>query len=207
MVEFRPAIIEELKIGNLTIDNQPVVIVKDADLGFELFGLPIFKADGIIAWLVFKNSVIEIDYKNKLTTISKSVLQKSLDRNLFCLGYPIVTLRSPEGIPLNFGFDSGSQSTSIKHNIFRKIEVDRIENASGIVMGAGGSETVSKQRAYDVTVYLNDYRLDSDSVSTTQGVKGTALLKPDGKPGSNIGLDGKIIMDHLNGRFDLRLEK
>lgn len=203
-IAFKPALIDELEIGDLTILNHPVGIVRKDDLEFKLFGLfDIVKIDGIIGWPLFMNTVVEIDYKNLVTTISKPQRMNVPERNLYWLGYPFVVLNSQDGHRLNFAFDTGAASTSIMSNIFTKIRPGKIITDSGIRIGAGGSERVVTRELEDVTFFLDDTALHFDSISTTSGARSAFLVKPDGKLGSDIAPNGKMSIDYLNGRFEV----
>ena len=205
-VDVQPAIIADLRIGEISIKNHPVMIINKKDLECKLLGLfTIVNIDGIIGWNAIQNMDIEIDYKNKGTTIKKPIKRAESNRNLFWLGCPVVILMSEEGVQLNFALDTGAGRTSVTKDVLKKIRVDRVYSKKKLVHSVGGFERRQSQIVSDVTLILNGYALHFKDVRT--GGSGAVFIKLDGTLGSDIAKDGCIIVDYLNGRFELRLSE
>ncbi len=204
-IEFQPAVINELRLGELLIQNHPVIILKEQDLKFKLFGLVTFiKIDGVIGWHAIQNMELVIDYKQKQTTIRKPRRRPSAARNLFWLGYPIVRVQSEDGVTLNFGFDTGSNRSSVSENLLKKIDVGAMKRTTAKVGGAGGFEKYESQAVRNLRLIVNDYRLHFSEIKTAQRRHST-FIKQDGLLGSNISKNGRITFDYLNGRFEFEL--
>jgi hypothetical protein len=202
-VAFRPAVIDRLEIGTLVIRNHPAAIVDPGALSFRVAGLPIIKLDGIVGWPVFRRAAVRIDPDRGWTTFTPARFRKRGPRNLFWLGYPIVTLRSETGRRLNFGLDTGAARTGIRPRFLDKNPGGRVEKGSGVAMGASGSDRVERQRIHDIALYLDGQRLHFDDLATTRGVKGAAIWKPDGKLGYDVGGHGAVWIDWPAGRFEI----
>ncbi len=203
-IPFRPARIDRLELGGLVIENHPAAILEAEDLEFGVAGLAIIKIDGIIGWPVFREVSFEIDDTKGETTLRPAKRDATGgERNFFWLGYPVVTLRSATGKRLNFGLDTGAASTSIKDRFLEKMPGNPVETKGGFSIGAGGGERVSRRRIRDVTLYLDDYALHFDDLSTSDGVKSAVLWRPDGQLGASAARDATLTLDWLNGRYDL----
>ncbi len=201
-VSIQPAIIENLQIGELLIKNHPVIIIDKTDMEFKLFGImTLLKIDGIIGWPAIQNMKIEIDYKNKRTIIEKPAKIETEDRNLFWLGSPIVKLKTPDRINLNFDLDTGANTTSIHKNILKKIDI-KSAYVKKITHWSGGFEKTETKIIPNLTFILNDNILHFKAIHVSPQ-KGIVFVKSDGRLGIDIAKDGRIIIDYLNGRFDL----
>lgn len=84
-VKIQPSVIEELTIGDLTINNHPVIIIDQKDLPFKWLGIfTMMKVEGIIGWNAIKNLFIEVDCKSKHITFQKPKRVEGVKRNFFC---------------------------------------------------------------------------------------------------------------------------
>ena len=174
---------------------------------YKLFGLiRLFKIDGFIGWNAIKNMDLEIDCKNKRTTITKPVKHDNEKRNLFWLDVPVVKLTSADGIPLNFLLDLGANKTSITENIFKKIRFKNVRTKKATIAGAGGFERIEKKVVSDFTLFLDDYELNFEEIGTRCRDQ-IEFIKVDGTLGSDIIKKGLIRIDYLNGRFDFELSE
>ncbi len=201
-VSIQPAIIEDLQIGGLLIKNHPVIIIDKSDMEFKLFGfIRLLKIDGIIGWPAIQNMKIEIDYKNKRTIIEKSIQVKTKNRNLFWFGTPVVKLKTLNGINLNFDLDTGANKTSIHKNILKKINVENAYDKK-ITHWSGGFEKTETKIIPNLTFILNGNILHFKDIRISTP-RGEVFIKLDGRLGIDIAQDGRIIIDYLNGRFDL----
>lgn len=203
-VGIQPALVKNLQIGELSIQNHPVIVIDKSDLEFRIFGLlRLLKIDGIIGWNAIKNMRIEIDYPNESIIIEKPVKIDTEERNMFWLGYPTVILKTSEGINLNFGLDTGANETSVYNNILKKISTENSYNKKVTEWSASGSKRTAMRIIPNMTLILNRNVLDFRDIRT-RPQKGMVFMVLDGILGIDIAQDGRIIIDYLNGRFELQ---
>jgi len=202
-VDIQPAIIEDLRIGEISIKNHPVIIIDKKDLEFKLFGLfRIMKINGIIGWNAMQNMNIEIDYNNRITTIRKPIKMDKQNPNFFWLGYPIVTLMNQEGTKLNFGLDTGARKTSITDNILKKINVNNVRIKKKTIGSAGGIEKIESKIIPELTLILNGYSFHFNDIGTRLG-RSAVFVKLDGILGSDVFRNGRVKIDYLNGMLEI----
>lgn len=206
LIDLKPAVIDELKLGGIVVKNHPIFILSDKDLEFTVFdssgGKRIVQIDGFIGWNLLKNMVVELDYRNRRVQFESPVHNEAKERNLFWLGYPIVQMYSQEGTPLNFGLDTGSSDTTLTSAILNKIMTAgpiTVERRS--VSSVGGVRQVDSHVLYDLTIHLNDYHLHFNSIRTIP-LQTAVFIVLDGYLGSDVLRQGKVRIDYMNGRFD-----
>ena len=198
-IDFWAGLAEELHLGEIRIRNHPVAIVRSETLDFG-----VARMEGVIGWPVFQHLRAEIDYRRDRMVLSRPKPgPEHVPRNLFWLGYPLVQLRSESGVPLHFGLDTGARTSSFHPNVLDKIDLGVLGRRQSVSIGAGGRETTVKREASDVTLFLEEHRLHFDEISIQDGVKHLAVLEPDGKLGGDVAYGGKIVIDFVNGRFEL----
>ncbi len=202
-VGIRPAVIADFKIGNLSIKNHPVMIIDQGNLQFKLLGLFIvMKIEGIIGWNAIRNLHVDIDYQNKVTTLTKPERREVPNRNLFLLGgYPVVRLRSEEGIPLNFGLDTGARESWITDNLLKKIENAATTRRIKKIGSAGGSEKVEAKVLPELNLILNGCRLTFKKIGT-RPARLDEFVEMDGVLGGDVFKKGRILINFQNGVFD-----
>jgi len=202
-VAIQPAVINEVRIGDIIIKDHPAIILKKEDLEFKLLGLiRILKVDGIIGWNAIQNMDITLDYLNKSATIQQPVIDENMDRNLFWLGYPVVTVLSPAGIPLHFGLDTGANVTSLHKNILNKVDTLGIKKRSVLVGSAGGFEHVESFTLPALTMLSGKYALHYVNL-TGHPLTGAEFIQLDGTFGSDLPANGSVRIDCTNGRLEL----
>lgn len=111
-ISFRPALVDRVSVGRLTIENHPVIVISRDDLNGRLLPAPnAVQLDGIVGWPIIRNVVLEIDYSKGETTILKPELRHDVTRrNMFELKGPLVVLESPgAAAPLYFLLDTAGQ--------------------------------------------------------------------------------------------------
>lgn len=204
-VGIRPAVVVDFKIGDLSIKNHPVIIIDQGDLQFKLLGLiTIMKIEGIIGWNAIRNLVVEVDYPNKVTTIDKPETREreASGRNLFVIGgYPVVRLRSENGVPLNFGLDTGARESWISENLLRKLGAPATTSVTRKVGSAGGWETVDSKVLPELTLILRGLRLTFERIGT-RPARLDEFVELDGVLGGDVFKNGRIRVDYQNGVFD-----
>lgn len=194
-IPIRPTVIKTLKLGSIQIENHPAIIIDKKNLEFKILGIfTILKIDGIIGWNAIQNMDIEIDFKSKSTKISKPEKRNNQISNLFWLRYPVVKMKTPNGADINFGIDTGANGTSIRDNIFKKIDTE-FTRGNEKIFGAGGSEYFEVKEIKDFTLLLNNYSIYFKSIKTNPG-KFAVFLTLDGLLGSDIFKNCKIRIDY-----------
>lgn len=201
-VKIQPAIIKELRIGGISIKNHPLIIINKKDLEFKLFGIfRIFKIEGILGWNVLQKMNITIDYKKKVTIIKKPIKGIKKKDQFFWMDYPIVTLKSQDGVKLNFLLDTGANETSITSNIFKKINIKKRSTQRKAVGSAGGFEWTKSQIIHDLTLFYKNQKLYFKKIKTGTSEKDHFIIN-DGRLGNNIYREGIVHIDFKNGIFE-----
>ena len=202
-VRFKGAIVPEMKIGNLIIHDLPVVIVNRFDLRIRQASRVKLKIDGIIGWDLIRYLDLVIDRKNRLIIIRKPEIDTQFlatDRNLFWLGYPIISLSSREGLPLHFGLDTGSTSTKLTDNIHHKIDLK--SNKRILKVGsAGGFNEISVRVFPDFSLILCGKMIHYPNIYS-HPLHFAAFVRMDGVFGNDLLEKGRVRIDFLNGRFE-----
>ncbi len=203
-VKIQPSVIKELTIGDLTINNHPVIIIDQKDLQFKWLGIfTMMKIEGIIGWNAIKNLSIEVDYKSKRITFQKPERVEGAKRNFFVLGgYPVVRLRSEDGIPLNFGVDTGARQSWITEKLLRKINTAAVQKTTKTIGSAGGKEKIESQVIPEFKLIFNDYLLTFHKIGT-RPTKLDEFVELDGVLGGDVFENGTIRIDYVNRIFDL----
>lgn len=189
-VTFRPAVIEQLAIGTLTIENHPVTIVDPEVLTFRIAGLPVMKFDGILGWPAFRGMSVRIDLNRGWSTFTRALSWRRGPRNLYWLGDPIITLRTEGGRRLNFGLDTGAAHSRIRPRFF-----DKFPN--------GDFGRVDGPYVRDIALHMDGRLLRFRELGTTPGIRGAAIWKPDGELGYDVGGGGTVVVDWPAGRFEI----
>lgn len=201
-VAIQPAVIQEFKIGDLTIENHPAVIIASRDLEFRLLGVKFMKIDGIIGYNALKNMEIEIDYAKKTMVIRKPSIRIGNTRNLFWLGVPVAILASPDGTPLYFFLDTGSSHTSIYDNIFTKLSFERTYAKEKLVGSAGGIERFQLLRVPQLELVIDGQEHELSNITTLPRLE-EGFVSLDGILGADVLRGKRVRIDPANGRLEL----
>ena len=197
-VDFFPAVADKIEIGELTIENHPVIIIPKKNMEFRVFGMRIIKIDGIIGWNAIRNMYLEIDYNKEVLTIRKPFDQKNKERNLYYLEGPIVEFKTAEGLSLNFGLDTGANCTNAFNNILSKIDTVGFKKGHSFVGGAGGKEKIKTRIIPEIQLILNDISIDYTNLRINPSSNETFLYR-DGLLGIDILNNRSMIIDASNG--------
>jgi len=202
-ISVKPAVIQELKIGGIVIANHPVIIIDKKDLELKVLGIfQIMKIEGLIGWNAIQHLDLDIDYKKNTTTIRKPQKADNSERNLFWLGYPVVSLTDQSGVKLHFGLDTGARRTSISENFLAKVKVDNVQMKKKTIGSAGGFERVVSAVIPGLTLKIGKSAVKLQEVGTASQ-KGAVFIKLDGTLGCDAWRRGRIRIDWTNGLFDL----
>ncbi len=200
MLPLRHGLIRELRIGSMYIRDLPVAV-----LDKDLLRIGPERIAGIIGWPILKDLRLELDGRAMTVTISKSDWVHNLDRNFFWFDYPFVRLHTLDGVPVNFGLDTGADASRIKPYLLEKLAGLSATDVS--VRGAGlGQSSVSESRVEmldTLTLTLPSATLTFGHIKTTEGVS-ARFIRPDGKLSADVFVDTFVVLDFPAGRFDIR---
>lgn len=203
-IDMWPGIIENFRIGDLQIENHPVIILNKKDLEVRLFKLlRILKVDGIIGWNAIRNLQMGIDYKNLKTTIQKPEKRPAETRNLHFVTQPLVSLTDTLGRPLYFFLDTGANSTAFYEPALLKVDTTQAKTGKSLIGGAGGAQVYHTKEIPQVAFVLGNHRLDY-KLMTTRGDGESGFFFFDGVLGSDIAKERTLILDFQNGRCELK---
>ncbi|RKY62324.1 MAG: hypothetical protein DRP96_00550 [Candidatus Neomarinimicrobiota bacterium] len=204
MIDTWPGVINELKIGGLTIENHPTIIIDKKDLEFKIFKLiRILKIDGILGWNAIMNMHLEIDYKNGQTTIRKPKPSFNPDRNFHFISVPFLSLTDTLGTPFHFFLDTGSNATGLFKSSLTKLDTSNATNKTAIVGGAGGARKIRQTELYQQAFILGSHRLNFDKIHA-HGEGKVYLMYFDGIIGSDVARNGTLVLDFRNGLCELK---
>jgi len=204
-VGTRPAVIRELKIGDLTVANHPVWIIAKKDLEIKLFKvIKIIKIDGIIGWNLIQNFHLEIDYQNLTTTIKKPEPTEVAERNFHFVCVPFVSMTDTLGNPFNFFLDTGAGSTSLYQPEIAKIDVSDAKTSKAIIGGAGGTQRIKQSVIPNEAFILDNYRINFKTIDS-HGDGQNYFFYFDGCAGSDLFKNGTLVLDFYNGRCELKM--
>ena len=187
--------VDSLKLGTIEIQNARVSVVDESFLQFGAY-----KLAGIIGWPILSKFRLEFNYGANSLAIAKSEKRDNPQRNFFWFDYPFVRIMSPEGVPLNFGLDTGSDATRIKRNLFKKLP--DLEPEDTTLRGArlGNRVNTPSQMLREVRFLVNDVQLDYQNIKTTDGLS-TRFVTGDGRLGADIFQDTIVLVDFPAGDF------
>jgi predicted aspartyl protease len=204
-VGTRPAVIRELKIGDLIVENHPAWIIDKKDLEIKLFKIiKIVKIDGIIGWNLIRNLHLEIDYKNLTTTIQKPEPAEVAEGNFHFVCVPFVSMTDTLGNPFNFFLDTGAGTTYLYQPGIIKIDVSDAKASRAIIGGAGGTQRIKQSVIPNEAFILDNYRINFKTIDG-HGDGENYFFYFDGCVGSDLFKNGTLIMDPLNGRCELKM--
>ncbi len=192
---LQEATVDILKFGPMTLKNYRVAIINQEIL--KIAGRPIL---GIIGWPVLRRLRMEFNYANKTVTLQTSEMRENPDRNFFWFDYPFVRLMSPDGVPLNFGLDTGADATRFKTNLLKKLpdlEVKEV-NVKGAALGRVASNR--GQMLEKASFLVARARLDFRYIKTTPGVS-ARFIAPDGRLGVDVFRESIVLLDFPAGVF------
>ena len=197
-------LIEELRIGDLLINNHPVLVIPAEDLEFSLLGFKIVHVDGIIGLPVFMNLEVTMDFVSKQITFARPPSESISPSNVFYMEMPIVRLSDKSGKPVYFDLDTGSRKGGITRKLVEYLSLKNAKTVEGTKSGAGGFENYSALQLDTLQLYFNNYLLTFEDV-TSLADEAPSLIQRHGRLGINVAADGILRIDFANGRLDLTL--
>lgn len=198
------AFIDSIEIGNFSILNQPSLILMDDLLEIQNPNTKeVMIIDGIIGWDIIQHIYLEIDYHRKQVMIQKPQKINTTENNLFFCGSPIVKVTGNNNIPLFFGLDTGANKSHFDVPLLTKVDNLKIQKKTVHAGGIGDVKEIEIDSIESLIVYLNgNQSIHLHSVRKVLAEFAT-FFKLDGVFGSDIGKDGRLIIDYLNRRIEL----
>lgn len=204
----QPALIPELRIGQLTVRNVPGMIVDETMMRMREPGHlaqgPHLKIDGIIGFDIIRQLDVEVDYVEAILRLrDPSRSSKPRERNMFWVGLPVVQLRSVGGVPLHFALDTGSQLTFVTETLLDKLQLRTTRMENRRVGGLGGEVSMRAPVLSELRLRLRGFPLLFRNAVVRAPVY-QVLAALDGVLGGDIWNTGAVRIDVTNGVFAVR---
>jgi clan AA aspartic protease (TIGR02281 family) len=204
----QPALLPELRLGQLVVRNVPAMIVDEAMMRMrepkQMSTDAPLKIDGIIGFDIIRQLDIEVDYDAATMRLRDPANSgQTRERNMYWVGLPVVELTSLGGIPLHFALDTGAQLTFVTETLLDKLQLQpaRIENRR--LGGLGGEISMRTPVLSDLRVTLRGYPIVFRSAVVRAPVY-QVLAALDGVLGGDIWGTGAVRIDVTNGVFSVR---
>jgi predicted aspartyl protease len=207
-VKASPALIPELEIGQLVVQNAPTMIVEETMMRMTE-PRPIeqsthVKIDGIIGFDIIRQMDLEVDYgENSMRLRDPANSRPDPDRNMFWVGLPVIRLMSTDGVPLHFGLDTGAQLTFVTETLLDKLQLEAARIESRRVGGLGGEVSLRAPVLPDLKVLVRGFPILFRGAVVRAPVY-QVLASLDGVLGGDIWNSGVIRIDMTNGVFAVR---
>ncbi|MGH7650245.1 MAG: aspartyl protease family protein [Gemmatimonadaceae bacterium] len=210
-VKANPALIPELRMGQLIVHNAPTMIVEHTMMQMRE-PRPIeqpapVKIDGIIGFDIIRQLDIEMDYGEGVITLrNPATARHSSERNLFWVGLPVVRIMSTDGIPLYFALDTGAQLTFVTETLLDKLQLEAARIESRRVGGLGGEISLRAPVLPDLRVLVRGYPILFRGAVVRAPVY-QVLASLDGVLGGDVWSSGVVRIDMTNGIFAIGRRK
>ncbi|HEV7389047.1 MAG TPA: retroviral-like aspartic protease family protein [Gemmatimonadaceae bacterium] len=207
-VTAQPALIPQLILGPLVVENVPTMIVGESSMRMRESPPTSFssqvKIDGIIGFDIIRQLDLELDYGDGILRLRNPAISRpDPHRNLFWVGLPVIRIMSSDGIPLHFGLDTGAQLTFVTESLLEKLQIEpaRIENRR--VGGLGGEVSLRAPVLPDLRVLVRGYPILFRGAFVRAPVY-QVLASLDGVLGGDVWNSGIVRIDVTNGVFAIR---
>ena len=206
-VKALPALITQLIIGPLAVNNAPAMIVNEAMMRMgEPRSSPTspVKIDGIIGFDIIRQVDIELDYSDGILRLrDPATLRPDANRNMFWVGLPVIRIMSVDGIPLHFGLDTGAQLTFVTETLLDKLELQPARMERRRVGGLGGEVSLRAPVLPDLKVLVRGFPILFRGAFVRAPVY-QVLASLDGVLGGDVWNSGIVRIDMTNGVFAIR---
>ncbi len=196
----KPAIIQNLAIGEITLKNLPVAIIDIKELTLA----PGITIDGIIGLPFLFDYTTTIDNEKSILTLSRNEKYIPTQKNFFWIGYPILELHLLNGNKTYWGFDTGAGTSRIKDGLLQKLDSTyQIKPIQIKESGVGGlTDKFQSFMLPDFTIFCKDIPIVFKNIKSTtpEGVR-TELIDADGKIGSDVVYHSKGVKFSFNQGF------
>lgn len=202
IVEIRPAIVDEIRLGALTIENHPVMIIDETDLVYRIEeGFRRIWIDGVLGWKALQNLDITIDFLNQKMIVRKPRKREVDEKNLIWLDFPIARMQTELGHYVNFGLDTGSEYSIITKNIEKKASLKFYKTEKQKLFTPGGIEDVKSDVYVDLILRLSGYDLRFRQVGSGPMLE-DFYAELDGVLASDFARFGSLRIDFFNNSLE-----
>ena len=207
-VRAQPALIQQLSMGPLVVDNAPTMIVEESMMQMQeprptLPGQRV-KIDGIIGFDIIRELDLELDYGDGILRLrNPASSRRDANRNLFWVGLPVIQLMSADGVPLHFGLDTGAQLTFVTETLLDKLQLAPARTESRRVGGLGGEISLRAPVMPDLRVLVRGFPILFRGAFVRAPVY-QVLASLDGVLGGDVWNSGIVRIDMTNGVFAIR---
>jgi hypothetical protein len=207
-VKASPAMIPQLEIGQLVVQNAPTMIVEESMMRMtepkQIEQSTHVKIDGIIGFDIIRQMDLEVDYgENSMRLRNPAISKPDADRNMFWVGLPVIRLMSTDGVPLHFGLDTGAQLTFVTETLLDKLQMEAARIESRRVGGLGGEVSLRAPVLPDLEVLVRGFPILFKGAVVRAPVY-QVLASLDGVLGGDIWNSGIVRIDMTNGVFAVR---
>ena len=207
-VKANPALIPQLEIGQLVVQNAPAMVVEESMMQIRepraVEQSLHVKIDGIIGFDIIRQLDLEVDFgENSLRLRNPATSRPDADRNMFWVGLPVVRLTSIDGIPLHFGLDTGAQLSFVTETLLDKLQLHTARIESRRVGGLGGEISLRAPVLPDLRVLVRGFPILFRGAVVRAPVY-QVLASLDGVLGGDVWNSGIVRIDMTNGVFAIR---
>jgi Aspartyl protease len=207
-VKAIPALVPQLQIGQLVVQNAPTMIVDETMMQMSeprpIDRAQPVKIDGIIGFDIIRQLDVEMDYgEGSIRLRNPATMRREPDRNMFWVGLPVVRLMSTDGVPLHFGLDTGAQVTFVTETLLDKLELNAARMESRRVGGLGGEISLRAPVLPDLRVLVGNFPILFRGAVVRAPVY-QVLASLDGVLGGDIWNSGIVRIDMTNGFFGVK---
>jgi len=207
-VSALPAVVPELTLGPLVVENAPTMIVGESMMQMRETSPQTMsnqvKIDGIIGFDIIRELDLELDYGDGILRLrNPATSRRDANRNLFWVGLPVILIMSSDGIPLHFGLDTGAQLTFVTESLLDKLQIEPARIESRRVGGLGGEMSLRAPVLPDLKVLVRGYPILFRGAFVRAPVY-QVLASLDGVLGGDVWNSGIVRIDVTNGIFAIR---
>lgn len=190
------AYIEDFKLGDLSIYNQPVIIT---DLSLKFMGITVYNIDGVIGWDILQRMKVKISWKDKYITLSKPSEKKNGITNLNCINTPFIILQNNEGENFYFHFDTGAKNTHLFKKAASKINQKPSKEKRRLNFGINSTKATKSKIYNHLSFRLIDKLFHFDKMDMFDETDVNGFIIYDGRVGADMFRNGTIEFDYNAG--------
>ena len=207
-VRAQPALIPELILGPLAVDNAPAMIVNETMMQMReprsIGPASPVKIDGIIGFDIIRELDLELDYGDGVLRLRNPASSRpDQNRNMYWVGLPVIQIMSTDGIALHFGLDTGAQLTFVTETLLDKLQLQPARMESRRVGGLGGEVSLRAPVLPDLKVLVRGFPILFRGAFVRAPVY-QVLASLDGVLGGDVWNSGIVRIDMTNGVFAIR---
>jgi len=147
--EMEIALTDKVEVLGMSIENLPMLAIKEEQLSLRLFGKTIFDIDGVLGWDVIKLVDFELDYKSlKIALLSRE--DKNEENNFIDSDFPVVLVSDDRDRIRKFGIDTGARKSWINEKLIKENQMNILKKRKQKIHGAHGTV---KQYVYLIDEY------------------------------------------------------